>query len=158
VTNVERFEEAKRIWSETLKPETPAEQRLVSFIACQDRLLARTFMSATETDSPQKAVQQGRCAKELAASIESMIAAVTVLQQRRMDAGSPTPPPPSPATRAAKVLTMPKRAAAVARPGRQPASQLDPEAVPSLRPFGSARTADPKEPSVRTSLDLRRVA
>jgi hypothetical protein len=53
---------------------------------------------------------------------------------------------------------MAKRAAAVAYIGRPRAITLDLDALPTLRPFGSARTADIRERSGRPSLEFRFVA
>jgi hypothetical protein len=157
MTNIEQFEQARRVWSETLAPETAVERRLVNLIARQDWLLFRSSMRAVATDSSLKAGRYENRHKELAVSIASLIGAVNVLQQRRADANVPPPPPPAAAVKA-KVFTMPKRVAAVAHIRNPEVTRLDLEGLPRLHPFGSARVADRNEPSLRGSLEIPCVA
>lgn len=53
--NKERFELARKIWFETLTPETPTERRLVNFIACQDWLHRRGPIGETDPPTPPAA-------------------------------------------------------------------------------------------------------
>jgi hypothetical protein len=145
--NAERFEQARRrrIWSETLSPETALERRLVNFIACQDWLLFRSLTRAVASDDPRKMARFERDQCRLADSIGCLIEAVSALQKRRV-----TPDPPAPAT--GKVIEMPKR-----RQGESPAvgRLLEMEPLPRVQPFIRHQQ---HEPGLRRTLEFHRAA
>jgi hypothetical protein len=156
MTNTERFEESKRIWSETLTPASPVERRLVNFIACQDWLLYRSMLRAIAADGSHKALQYEIHQRQLADSIECLIQAVTALQKRRLGA-RPEPPPEA----GAKVIEMPRRRTRAAKHwGRPRAIELDLDPLPALEPFGPRRAAlsEDRPPRARPVLDFPRAA
>jgi hypothetical protein len=147
MTNMERFELSKQYWSDAFNPQSRVEGRLMTLIAFQDLLFERSMTVALSSPDPRKAASAERRQNDLILSIERLVQITATLQHRRLEASVPPTLPTN-------VIEMPKRTNAPA--GRPtPVAQLDVDAAPSLHPFGSARSVEPRKRSARTALDLR---
>lgn len=144
MTNMERFEQSKNYWSAAFDPQTAVERRLVTLIAFEDLLFERSMIEALSSADSKKAMSGERRQNGLAVSIDRLVQIMTTVQRRRLDASLP-PTPPS------NVIEMPKRSA---RTSARAVAHLEPASVPSLHPFGSARAAEPRKRSLRTTLNF----
>ena len=138
---------AIRCWTESLAPANGAERRLARSIARQDFLMCVTMKNAIDFNGEPDSGRYLRVQRDLGATLDSLVHALSTLQRQRLSLD----PPPPPSTKA-KVVPISKRPSA-AGAGRPKKVQLDPEPVPNIEPFTS-RSRFEKERGSRPSLDL----
>ena len=123
------MERAIQCWTENLAPANAVERRLVRSIARQDFLMCVAMKNAIETNEQPESAKYLRVQRDLGATLDSLIHALSTLQRQRLA----LEPPPAPAVKA-KVVRFPKNRfeATIGRPGKL---QLEPDAVPDITPF-----------------------
>lgn len=149
----DKFDDAQHFWMEQLAPANRMEKRLTCLIARQDYLMWASMQHAVELNQDATFMKCLRAHRELSATLDSLVHALSTLQRQRL-ALEPTPPPTD-GTKA-KVIPFPERSAA-AKVGRPKKVQLDPEPVPQVAPFTN-RYQYIKNRAAHPSLDLKFVA
>jgi hypothetical protein len=136
------MERAIQCWTEGLAPANGMERRLVRSIARQDFMMCISMKNAIELNDDKESAKHLRVQRDLGATLDSLIHALSTLQRQRLA----LEPPPPPATKA-KVIPISKGA----RPKKV---ELEPEPVPNVQPFtsGQGRT---KERGASPSLDFK---
>jgi len=147
MTLEERYEDAKKDWTDAVQPQTALERRLVKFISCQDWLLHRSLMRAMSTDDEWETPGYEQRQHDFIQSIGCLVETIAVMRQ-----SSATAPPKRPAS-TGKVVEMPKRSS-TSSVGTEP----PPEGAPALHPFFPARSSGDKKPKSRKLEFLRDAA
>ena len=148
MTLEERYEDAKKDWTDAVQPQTALERRLVKFITCQDWLLHRSLMRAMSTDDEWETPGYEQRQHDFIKSIGCLVETISVMRQ-----SSATPAPPKRPASTGKVVEMPKRTS-TSSAGTEP----PPEAAPALHPFFPARSSGDKKPKSRKLEFLRDAA
>lgn len=130
------MEDAMKYWTEALAPSNPAERRLIRSIARQDFLMFATVRRAIEANDEPMVARCMRIQRDLAATLDSLVHALSTLQRQRL---SLDPPPPVAAKKSrAKVIAFPK-SPSIASVGRPAKVELEEEPTPARENFGPAR-------------------
>ena len=149
IFNKEDFDKGEELaiqcWTESLAPANGAERRLARSIARQDFLMCVTMKNAVDFNGEPDSGRYLRVQRDLGATLDSLVHALSTLQRQRLALD----PPPPPSTKA-KVIPISKRPSGAGRPKK---IQLEPESVPNIEPFTDRHRRD-KERGSTPSLDL----
>ncbi len=133
------MERAIQCWMEGLLPANGMERRLVRSIARQDFLMCVLMKDAIEFNDDKESTKNLRLQRDLGATLDSLVHAISTLQRQRLA----LEPPPPPVTKA-KVVPISKPSA-----GRPKKVESDPDTAVPIDRYKR------REPGLRNSLDLK---
>lgn len=135
------MERAIQCWMEGLLPANGMERRLVRSIARQDFLMCVLMKDAIEFNDDTESTINLRLQRDLGATLDSLVHAISTLQRQRL-ALEPLPQPP-PMKAKAKVVPISRFTSA--RP-----KKVEPDPEPHV-----GQRDQQREPGLRNSLDLK---
>lgn len=124
---MQTLEESINFWIGALSPANDAETCLTKAIARQDHLIYALLQRAVDCNREPMFSKCMRSLRDMSATLESLVHALSTLQRQRFA----LEPPPPPVMSTAKVIPFP-RVSAIGRPRK---IEVEPEPVPALSPF-----------------------